>query len=369
MPVRAVAYAKDPIGTIGRGLDNLHKGFDALVDAGKHALTQLGHKINDVCHTCAKIVQTVNKKAHELAKNTVRWVAQHKAQIVGTLVTVGVGVGCGLLLGWTGVGAVACGGIAGFAGSFASGLVAGKSLGQATMDGVVGGLTGALGGAIGGALVGKVANGLLGEGGSALARIGANALDGVVAGAVTGAGAGAYGSALSCGLACSAKMNCFWGGLASAAGSGALSGAIAGAAFGGAFGALAGAAGGVRPKTSVKAGGACACAGRSRALFLISVKPFVASRATGADGGLFPRVDCAAVMLTDAEHALTRDCRGKGIRTKRLDAGLSFREVVAAKLWNYRSIGQQLYGDPSYFNESIKGVLAYCRTNFPHLGV
>ncbi|GAA1380897.1 hypothetical protein GCM10009661_56480 [Catellatospora chokoriensis] len=88
-----------------------------------------------------------------------------------------------------------------------------------------------------------------------------------------------------------------------------------------------------------------------------------------ASGRLANYDDYAAVMLTDAEHALTRDFRGKGIRTKRLDAGLSFREVVAAKLWNYRSIGQQLYGEPSYFNESIKGVLAYYRTNFPHLGV
>ncbi len=79
------------------------------------------------------------------------------------------------------------------------------------------------------------------------------------------------------------------------------------------------------------------------------------------------RGDYASVMLTDAEHALTRDFKGAGIRTKRVDAPLTFRQVVAAKLWNYRSIGQQLYNDPSYFNEQITGVLNFYRTNYPGL--
>ncbi|WP_327011527.1 HINT domain-containing protein [Dactylosporangium sp. NBC_01737] len=81
------------------------------------------------------------------------------------------------------------------------------------------------------------------------------------------------------------------------------------------------------------------------------------------------RNDYAAVALTDPEHALTRDWRWRGRETRRDDAQLSFRTVVALKMWNYRMIGQRLYGDPTYFNESIKGVLAYYRTNFPHLGV
>jgi hypothetical protein len=86
-----------------------------------------------------------------------------------------------------------------------------------------------------------------------------------------------------------------------------------------------------------------------------------------ASGRMSNYNDYGAVMLTDAEHALTRNFRGRGIRTKRLDAGLTFRQVVALKLWNYRSIGQTLYGDPSYFNDSIKGVLSYYRANHPGL--
>ncbi|WP_203685184.1 hypothetical protein, partial [Actinoplanes siamensis] len=77
--------------------------------------------------------------------------------------------------------------------------------------------------------------------------------------------------------------------------------------------------------------------------------------------------DYAAHMMKDADHRLTRTYGGAGRRTARLDAGLTNRQVVARDLWDLRSIGQKQYGDPSYFNEDIKGILNYYRSNNPDL--
>ena len=45
-------------------------------------------------------------------KATEKWVQEHKAEIAGFIVGAVVGIGCGALIGWTGVGAVACGALA-----------------------------------------------------------------------------------------------------------------------------------------------------------------------------------------------------------------------------------------------------------------
>jgi RHS repeat-associated protein len=251
----ATDFVQDPIGTLSHGLDNLNKGLDWLVDQGKHLVSQGIHKVADGYHAATKIVETVKNKTVEAAKHTVKWIAQHKAQVVGILVGAAVGVGCGLAVGFTGVGAVACGYLAGYAGSLASSLVAGKSVGQAMMEGTIGGLTGAVGGAIGGALGGKVTQALLGKAASGLlSRIGAGTLDGIATGGAAGAGAGAVASALDYGMTCSAKHNCSWSQLASSMTFGAIQGAVVGAVFGGALGALAGGLGAGKPKPSVAPG-------------------------------------------------------------------------------------------------------------------
>ncbi|THA49427.1 LamG-like jellyroll fold domain-containing protein [Streptomyces sp. A1136] len=77
--------------------------------------------------------------------------------------------------------------------------------------------------------------------------------------------------------------------------------------------------------------------------------------------------DFAAHMMTDADHKMTRTYGPAGRKTKRLDAGLSFREVLAADFWNLRTIGQVNHGDPGYFNGAISGVMQYYKTNYPHL--
>ncbi|WP_182875007.1 RHS repeat-associated core domain-containing protein [Microbispora sp. H10670] len=95
---------------------------------------------------------------------TVNFAEQHKAQIVGIITSTAVGVGCGLVIGWTGVGAVACGFVAGAAGAIAKDLMeGGHSAGQIMLDALVDGSIGALTG------------GLMSVGGAAL-KAGATAM-------------------------------------------------------------------------------------------------------------------------------------------------------------------------------------------------
>ncbi|MFC9606267.1 ricin-type beta-trefoil lectin domain protein [Streptomyces niveus] len=77
--------------------------------------------------------------------------------------------------------------------------------------------------------------------------------------------------------------------------------------------------------------------------------------------------DFAAHMMTDADHRMTRTYGGAGRRTARVDAGLTFRQVLAADFANLRMIGQVNHGDPSYFNGAISGMMQYYRANYPHL--
>lgn len=72
-------------------------------------------------------------------------------------------------------------------------------------------------------------------------------------------------------------------------------------------------------------------------------------------------------MMTDADHRMTRTYGGAGRRAARVDAGLTFRQVLAADFANLRMIGQVNHGDPSYFNDAISGIMQYYRANYPHL--
>lgn len=92
------------------------------------------------------------------------------AGLLGAVVGVVAGVGCGILLGWTGVGAVACGFVGGFAGAFATGLFEGKSLDDpslwigAAISGGIGALTGGLMSGAGAAVGAGVSKALTGAG-------------------------------------------------------------------------------------------------------------------------------------------------------------------------------------------------------------
>jgi hypothetical protein len=134
-----------------------------------------------------------HKKKHHWWDKVTNFVEEHKAQIAGFVVGAVVGVGCGLAIGWTGVGAVACGFLAGAAGSLTQDLVeGGHSLGGIITDTIVGGVVGgALGGlgSIAGA-AGKAAAGAVKNGVVAAARAGARAATkeagDIAAGRITG---------------------------------------------------------------------------------------------------------------------------------------------------------------------------------------
>lgn len=74
-----------------------------------------------------------------------------------------------------------------------------------------------------------------------------------------------------------------------------------------------------------------------------------------------PRNDGGAVVMKQADHELTRTYGGRGGGTKKRDAGLSFRTVLAMDIWDMRRIGQLQYNDPSYYNKGIQGMMAYYR--------
>ncbi|MER7459558.1 polymorphic toxin-type HINT domain-containing protein [Micromonospora sp. NPDC126480] len=78
-----------------------------------------------------------------------QFVEDHAAEIAGFAVGAVVGIGCGAAIGWTGVGAVACGALAGAVGSAVTGYMNGKRGWDLVGDAALGGLFGAAGGALG----------------------------------------------------------------------------------------------------------------------------------------------------------------------------------------------------------------------------
>ncbi|MCG5442616.1 DUF6531 domain-containing protein [Micromonospora sp. NIE79] len=93
----------------------------------------------------APLVETADK----IWDKTTQFVDEHSAEIVGFAVGAVVGLGCGAAIGWTGVGAVACGALAGAVGSAVTGYMDGKRGWDLAGTTAMGGLFGAGGGAVG----------------------------------------------------------------------------------------------------------------------------------------------------------------------------------------------------------------------------
>ncbi|SCF35132.1 intein N-terminal splicing region/RHS repeat-associated core domain-containing protein [Micromonospora matsumotoense] len=95
--------------------------------------------------------------ANEMWDKATQFVEDHAAEIAGIAVGAVVGIGCGAAIGWTGVGAVACGALAGAVGSAVTGYMNGKRGWDLAGETALGGLFGAAGGAagtVGGAALG-----------------------------------------------------------------------------------------------------------------------------------------------------------------------------------------------------------------------
>jgi len=71
--------------------------------------------------------------------------------------------------------------------------------------------------------------------------------------------------------------------------------------------------------------------------------------------------DGGALVMTQAEHAQTRTYLWRGAQTAVQDAGKPFRGVLAADIWDVRSIVGSRY------NEGLRALINYYRTNFPNL--
>ncbi|MEV4659511.1 LamG-like jellyroll fold domain-containing protein [Micromonospora sp. NPDC049301] len=127
--------------------------------------------------------------AEKMWDKATQFVEDHAAQIAGIVVGAVVGLGCGAAIGWTGVGAVACGALAGAVGSAVTGYMEGKRGWDLAGATAMGGLLGAAGGALGavaGQAVGAAVRGL-----SGVATRGASA----AASAAASTGRAAVGSA------------------------------------------------------------------------------------------------------------------------------------------------------------------------------
>jgi RHS repeat-associated protein len=77
--------------------------------------------------------------------------------------------------------------------------------------------------------------------------------------------------------------------------------------------------------------------------------------------GFLPRSEGGAIVLPHAEHVLTRTYGGKGGATKKADAGLSFRDVLAKDLRDLRRIAGGKY------DQGIRDLLRYYRKNHPQM--
>jgi RHS repeat-associated protein len=80
-----------------------------------------------------------------------------------------------------------------------------------------------------------------------------------------------------------------------------------------------------------------------------------------AAAGFTNRADGGALMLPQAEHILTRTYGFKGALTAQQEIGMAFRDVLARDIRDVRSIGG------SQYNQGIRDLLDYYRTNFPSL--
>ncbi|MFC3502244.1 LamG-like jellyroll fold domain-containing protein [Micromonospora krabiensis] len=113
----------------------------------------------------AKAVGSITEGVTTMWDKATQFVEDHAAEIAGFAAGAVVGLGCGAAIGWTGVGAVACGALAGAVGSAVTGAMEGKRGWDLVGATAFGAVTGALGGAvasIGGAAIGAGIRGLSG---------------------------------------------------------------------------------------------------------------------------------------------------------------------------------------------------------------
>ncbi len=184
----AISYvAKNtPIGRIAKA------ALPVIAGLGKLVVTAVTQPAKIVSSFNA-VVQDVNKAANQLYKEAAAmggalvegakavgdWVAEHKADIAGFVAGAVVGVGCGVAIGWTGVGAIGCAALAGAVGSVVTDLVeGGKGWKEMAANALMGATIGAVLGplmTVGGSAVSSGVRALAGGAGREALAMGASA--------------------------------------------------------------------------------------------------------------------------------------------------------------------------------------------------
>jgi RHS repeat-associated protein len=75
--------------------------------------------------------------------------------------------------------------------------------------------------------------------------------------------------------------------------------------------------------------------------------------------GYSTRDDGGAIVISRADHKLTRTYGTKGAITKAAEKGLPFKTVLQRDIDDLRGVGQSQHGDPDYFNSGIAKLLNY----------
>lgn len=159
-----IAVKYNPIKVLAAAAKPLLRGVKTVIRSAARVAAQHVALVRDVVKDVSKGIKVLYQKAVDTAaemisavstavKATSEFVQDHAATIAGVAVGLAVGVGCGAAIGWTGVGAVACGALAGAAGAFVTGWMDGERgwdlVGTTLIGGAVGAFTGGLGSAAG----------------------------------------------------------------------------------------------------------------------------------------------------------------------------------------------------------------------------
>jgi hypothetical protein len=77
--------------------------------------------------------------------------------------------------------------------------------------------------------------------------------------------------------------------------------------------------------------------------------------------GFTTRAEGGALVMPEVQHYLTRTYGYKGALTAREEAGMVFRDILARDIRDVRNI------DRSAYNQGVRNLIGYYRTNFPNL--
>ncbi|MFI5837254.1 LamG-like jellyroll fold domain-containing protein [Micromonospora sp. NPDC051300] len=138
-----------PLLSLGKIVSSSAKMLAAVVQTTTMAIKDPKKFQQKLWLDAAKAVGSITEGVSAVWDKATQFVEDHKADIAGFVAGTVVGLACGAAIGWTGVGAVACGALAGAVGSAVTGYMNGKRGWDLVGTAALGAVTGAVGGALG----------------------------------------------------------------------------------------------------------------------------------------------------------------------------------------------------------------------------